>query len=143
MLQGRAAARLAASQVRRARLLPPRGHWQRGRGCARAAAARGRDRQLPSSAWGLRSPTRPPPPPCPHTLAPPLPPYPRRPFPQLDGVEIQTPIKQMAFGKGGAYRCILVEQKAVTAARECLWGGRDVGSLVLAVPGLGQGAAGA
>ncbi|GBF97022.1 hypothetical protein Rsub_09495 [Raphidocelis subcapitata] len=41
----------------------------------------------------------------------------RRPFPKLDSVEIATPIKQIVYGKGGAYRCILVEQKACTAAR--------------------------
>ncbi|KAI8471646.1 MAG: JmjC domain, hydroxylase-domain-containing protein [Monoraphidium minutum] len=41
----------------------------------------------------------------------------RRPFPKLDSVEIVTPIKQICYGKGGTYRCILVEQRRMTAAR--------------------------
>jgi hypothetical protein len=32
-------------------------------------------------------------------------------------VEIATPIKQIVYGKGGVYRCILMEQRGVTAER--------------------------
>jgi hypothetical protein len=39
-----------------------------------------------------------------------------RPFPALATVPIETPIKQHCFGTRGAYRCYLVEQKALTAA---------------------------
>ena len=52
----------------------------------------------------------------------------RRPFPKLDSVEIATPIRQMVYGKGGAYRCILVEQKALTAEREFAGGMAGAGS---------------
>ncbi|GBF87753.1 jumonji domain-containing protein [Raphidocelis subcapitata] len=41
----------------------------------------------------------------------------RRPFPKLSSVEIATPIKQIVYGKGGVYRCILMEQKGLTAER--------------------------
>jgi jumonji domain-containing protein 2 len=39
-----------------------------------------------------------------------------KPFPSLGKVEIACPIKQMAFGTKGAYRCLLIEQKGMTAA---------------------------
>jgi [histone H3]-trimethyl-L-lysine9/36 demethylase len=39
-----------------------------------------------------------------------------KPFPKLEQVAIATPIKQHVFGTRGAYRCLLVEQKAATAA---------------------------
>lgn len=50
----------------------------------------------------------------------------RRAFPKLESVEIATPIKQIVYGKGGVYRCILMEQRGVTAEREDLfeWGRR-------------------
>jgi hypothetical protein len=41
---------------------------------------------------------------------------PRRAAPDLSRIEIQTPIKQMVFGTRGAYRCLLIEQKGMTAA---------------------------
>ncbi|KIZ06261.1 hypothetical protein MNEG_1687 [Monoraphidium neglectum] len=41
----------------------------------------------------------------------------RKPFPKLETVDIATPIKQIVYGKGGAYRCILVEQRGLTAQR--------------------------
>ncbi|KIY97688.1 jumonji domain-containing protein 2 [Monoraphidium neglectum] len=41
----------------------------------------------------------------------------RRPFPKLDTVEIVTPIKQICYGKGGSYRCILMEQKRMNVQR--------------------------
>ncbi|CAD7698279.1 unnamed protein product [Ostreobium quekettii] len=41
----------------------------------------------------------------------------RRPgFPDLANIEISCPIRQHAFGKAGAYRCLLVEQKGMSAA---------------------------
>jgi hypothetical protein len=39
-----------------------------------------------------------------------------KPFPNLSKVDISCPIKQMAFGTKGAYRCLLIEQKALNAA---------------------------
>lgn len=38
------------------------------------------------------------------------------PFPDLRTVNINVPIRQHAFGTKGAYRCVLVEQKAMTVA---------------------------
>lgn len=46
-------------------------------------------------------------------------PPPRRPFPKLESVDIVTPIKQVVYGKGGQYRCILMEQRGLSAEREC------------------------
>ena len=39
----------------------------------------------------------------------------RKPFPKLRSIDIACPIKQLAFGTQGAYRCILIEQKPLTA----------------------------
>lgn len=37
-------------------------------------------------------------------------------FPPLETIAITTPIRQHVFGKSGAYRCLLVEQKKLNAA---------------------------
>lgn len=39
----------------------------------------------------------------------------RTPFPRLDTITITVPIKQHVFGTKGSYRCLLVEQKPMTA----------------------------
>jgi hypothetical protein len=39
----------------------------------------------------------------------------RAPFPKLQKLDINCPIKQLVFGTRGSYRCMLVEQKPLTA----------------------------
>jgi hypothetical protein len=39
----------------------------------------------------------------------------RAPFPKLNKLDINCPIKQLVFGTRGSYRCMLVEQKPLTA----------------------------
>ncbi len=38
-----------------------------------------------------------------------------KPFPNLSKIDISCPIKQLVFGTRGAYRCLLIEQKPLTA----------------------------
>jgi hypothetical protein len=42
---------------------------------------------------------------------------PRKAPPDLDSISIQTPIKQMVIGTKGSFRCLLIEQKEMTAAQ--------------------------
>jgi hypothetical protein len=48
-------------------------------------------------------------------------------FPKLQKLEINCPIKQLVFGTRGSYRCMLVEQKPLTAY-EFRWGSSSNGA---------------